>query len=108
MEFLPDMLNGRYAHGIVVWKRAVHVFGSWLRNEGQLCESFDITAWTALPKMFHMRAYFTPVVWQEAVYLCGGHINTIEVYDGVSYSYCRFACLKGALLWPAQREKPYY
>jgi len=101
------MLNGRYAHGIVVWKRAVHVFGSCLGDEGRLCESLDITAWTALPKMHHMRAYFTPVVWQEAVYLCGGHINTIEVYDGVSMELlplrlpersATMACAKGETL----------
>jgi len=38
VEFLPDMLNGRYAHRIVVWKRTVG-------DEG-------------LPNMHHLRAFF--------------------------------------------------
>lgn len=87
-QVLPSMLSGHCDHGIVAWKGAILVFGSSSPQECRKCERLDLKAskWTSLPLMNRARWDFTPAVWQEAVFLCGGHTYAIEVYNGFTMS----------------------
>lgn len=69
-QVLPNMLSGHCDHGIVVWKGTVLVFGLSTSSEGRKCERLALrdSQWTNLPLT---RWDFIPVVWQEAVFLCG-------------------------------------
>lgn len=88
---INDMLYDRARCGMVVWKQVLHVFGSFIYNVGEdkTCESLSLpinstSAWTYIGSMAKPRALFTPVVWKDSVFLCGGSPSnkTIEVYDG--------------------------
>lgn len=83
---LPDMLEGHSCCGLIVWKCTVQVFGSLIGKAVARCESLDLrepSQWEQLPDMHQARAKFTPTLWKEAIYLCGGHHNnTLEVFDG--------------------------
>ena len=87
VQQLPDMLEGRSCCGMVVWKFTVHVFGSYQGQTLARCESLGLrepTQCERLPDMHKARAKFTPSLWQEAVYLCGGipGNDTMETFDG--------------------------
>lgn len=61
-------------------------FGSYSEQTGRECEGLQLgdSHWETLPKMHKSRYSFTPALWLEAVYLCGGWNRTVEVFDGVS------------------------
>jgi hypothetical protein len=42
------------------------------------------THWRRIPEVAKERAYFTPAIWKDAVYLSGGWETSIEVWDGRS------------------------
>jgi hypothetical protein len=93
---LPTMLSGHCDHGLIVWKDAVLVFGSSSRPEGVKCESLQLTAsqWTFLPELYQPRWDFTPVIWQEAVFLCGGMCSLIEMFNGVTINVLKLNLLQ--------------
>jgi len=83
---LRDMKFARDSCGLVLWRKAVYAFGS-LNGEGRskyerlLLE--DCQDWKLLGSMADPRANFRPVVWLQAIYLCGGFFtDSIEVFDG--------------------------
>ena len=87
VQQIAGMLSNHTYHGIVKWRRAVLTFGSSEKPVGHICEQLNLAtmSWEELPSMHKSRDFFTPAVWQGAVYLCGGLNNsTIEVYDGHS------------------------
>lgn len=109
VEGLPDMKYGHRSPGLIVWKGRAHVFGSYVGSGGCEGESWmeREVQWTALPQMRKQRSCFTPVIWDQAIYLCGGRNNTtVETYDGVDLRLLSLslpeggsmACLKGATL----------
>jgi hypothetical protein len=72
-----------------VWKGAVHVFGSRTAIDGKKCERLGLAEdceWESLPILSSNRYCFNPVVWQGAIYLCGGWCNFIEVWDGQAFT----------------------
>lgn len=87
---IHDMIFGRTYCGMVIWKKTVHVFGSFQSpEEGSTCECLNLpltesSEWTHIGDMSKPRSMFTPVVWRNAVFLCGGFPlnNTVEVFDG--------------------------
>ena len=86
VQVLPDMNCGRSYCGLVMWQRAVYAFGSFHVSGGTTCERLSSLepAWQEVGEMLKRRAQFTPVIWQEAVFLCGGfpHNSSVERYDG--------------------------
>lgn len=87
VEALPDLKYGHESPGVIVWKNAVLVFGSQRGPGGRKCESLTLTgfSWETLTEMHKRRHGFTPAIWRNEVYLCGGaHNCTVEVFDGVS------------------------
>ena len=87
VKALPDLLFGRSGSGVVVWKGAVHVFGSLTDIDGKRCERLGLAEdcnWESLPLLSSKRCCFTPVVWQGAIYLSGG-CNFIEIWDGQAF-----------------------
>ena len=83
------MQLGRSSLGVIVWKSAVYVFGSCYGPATSKCERLKLACsqekWAFIEDMAKARAYFTPVLWQEEVYLCGGYQNsTIEVCNGTN------------------------
>ena len=83
---LPSLIYPHNNPGMVVWRRAVHVFGSFAGPGGERCERMHLgSTWELLPDMHSPRATFTPAIWRDAIYLCAGHSNTsIETFDGVT------------------------
>ena len=87
---IKDMRFGRIYCGMVIWKKSVHVFGSFqIGEKGKTCERLNLpltesSEWTYIGGMSKPRSLFTPVVWRNAVFLCGGFPlnNTVEVFDG--------------------------
>lgn len=86
MEVLDDMISGRFSCGVVVWKQDIYVFGSFGGSGRSNGEKERIgEAWELVGDMNMPRSSFTPAVWTNSIYLCGGYRNdTIEVYDGTS------------------------
>ena len=84
VQRLCDLTSGHRCHGLVQWRGAVHVFGSFgCQDEDTKGECLSQRTWRPLPEMHQARFCFSPVVWSGAVYLCGGAANsTVEVYDG--------------------------
>ena len=83
----PSMQWARGSHGATLWCGSVCVFGSSAGSGTRTCESLADTAecWKELPSMQMERADFTPVLWRNAVYLCGGDwAGTVEVLEGQS------------------------
>jgi len=80
------MRRGHADHGIVTWCGGVLVFGSSATKGGRICERLDLNemSWELLPELNQSRHDFTPTVWMNAVYLCGGGPASIEVFDGHS------------------------
>lgn len=59
----------------MVWRGIVYVFGSYVGEAGDKCECVRVDGegkWKRIPSMQAMRALFTPVLWRQAIYLCGG------------------------------------
>ena len=86
---LPDCLYGRSGSGVVVWKGAVHVFGSRSYIAGKRCERLSLSRgsnWQALPLLANSHYCFNPVVWKATIYICGGWCTSIEVWDGRTFS----------------------
>lgn len=87
---LPDLTYGRSGSGVVMWRGAVHVFGSRTPEGSQQVERLRLSRgsrWKHLPELPRQRWLFTAVVWQRAVYLCGGnYIGEIDVWDGEEFS----------------------
>ena len=82
VEELPAMLMGRNASGLVLWQATVYVFGS-CKGHGNKSESTSLLEkqWQWLPNMHKIRYAFTPAIFGEAIYLCGGwEAVTVEVY----------------------------
>lgn len=83
---LPDCLYGRCNSGVVVWKGAVHVFGSRTTLDGKRCERLSLSrgsGWQDLPLLEHHHYYSNSTVWGEAIYIYG--CSNIEVWDGHSF-----------------------
>lgn len=111
VKALPDLLFGRSGSGVVVWRGAVHVFGSRTAVDGKRCERLGLAEdcdWESLPLLSSNRYCFNPVVWQGAIYLCGGWCDFIEVWDGqafakllepqISYIHNSVSCTDGSKL----------
>ena len=82
---LPEMLFGHSCAGLIMWRAAVHIFGSVLRNGERRAECLRLSAskWEMLPSMQEQRTCFTPVEWRNLLYLCGGvYTESIEIFDG--------------------------
>lgn len=78
------MLSGHRSCGVQMWREAVYVFGSHVTEGEKKSECLQLRdlVWTALPDMHAPRSCFTPAVWRNAIYLCGGTGNdTVEVWD---------------------------
>ena len=88
VQRLPDMACGHGNCGVVVWRAAVHVFGSSDLSAEKICERYDLFSagrWQSLSNMCMGRCAFTPTPWRSVIYLCGGARNClIEVFDGRS------------------------
>jgi len=87
VEDLTDMKFPHNNSGVIAWRGRIHVFGSYCGPGGEKCERLPLfpvgSAWEQLPDMQFRRALFTPVVWNSAVYLCGGYENSsIEAFNG--------------------------
>ena len=101
VEKLPDTQYDHQACGLIVWQKAIHVFGSYEEKGSRKCEGLPLAAltqpWVALETMQKKRCYFTPVSWRAAIYLCGGWNNTtIEVFDGVQMRTANFHLPEGS------------
>lgn len=88
VQMLPRTQFDHQACGIIMWREAIHVFGSYSykgRDKGErLYLKSREENWTPLEDMKDRRSFFTPVKWQSEVYLCGGWNNTtVEIYDGL-------------------------
>lgn len=88
VQALPGTRYDHQAGGIITWRGAVHVFGSYSHKGGEKCERLCLKSkaedWTPLEDMKNRRSSFTPVKWRGEVYLCGGWNNTtVEIYDGL-------------------------
>jgi len=88
---IKDMTLGRAQCGIVAWKQALYVFGSFFYGfeGGKTCETLSLSMtttseWVQIGDMSKPRAQFTPVVWRNGIFLCGGtpSNNTVAVFDG--------------------------
>ena len=85
---LPLMQYGHFSCGVVTWKGNPHVFGSFGGYGGNKAENIDINAenWEFSGEMNKTRSSFTPVIWRNSVFLCGGYRNeTIETYNGTEF-----------------------
>lgn len=109
VESLRDMIHSRDSSGVIVWKGSVHVFGSYTGEASPKCERLSliphVSQWEELVNMAEPRSLFSPAVWRNAIYLCGGNNNDrIEVFDGVTihrldlklpgYKSCTVACVR--------------
>lgn len=81
----PDSHFSHYRGGLVTWKSAIFAFGGVEDKEGRTAErlSLSLSHWTRLPDMHESHCLFTPVVWQEAIYLCSG--RSIEVFNSTEF-----------------------
>lgn len=82
---LKDMIYGRFSCGVVVWKKAVYVFGSFGGDGANKAEKGNLGGkeWKLVGEMHRPRSSFTPAVWLDSAFLCGGYRNnTIEAFDG--------------------------
>jgi hypothetical protein len=75
--------------GVIVWHSTVYVFGSSYGQASYRCERLKLAGemeqWGFIEDMAKARAYFTPVIWQKGIYLCGGYQNdTIETCNGTT------------------------
>jgi len=89
----PDTLFTHTDGGIVMWKAAIHLFGGSAKSQGTSSErlSLSLSHWCKLPNMYESRFQFTPVVWRNSVYLCGGgDSRTVEVFDSYSFRLMYF------------------
>lgn len=106
---LPDMLHGHRSCGLTLWCRSIYVFGSFVSEGATKSECFSLREqfWSSLPDMQTNRSCFTPVVWQSAVYLCGGNQNnTVEVWDGHCMTLLDFLLpVKGNTVGCVQRDE---
>lgn len=87
VKVLSDMKHPHNNPGMVMWAGFVHVFGSFVGPGETKCERLLLTqsAWEQLPDLHSRRSLFTPVVWRNEIYLCGGYQNsTVEVFDGAT------------------------
>ena len=81
----------RFAHrsaGVVLWRAAVLVFGSFNRECGKRAErmSLSMSHWQDIGEMQEWRYCFTPVVWRGNVFLCGGPKSpSIEIFNSVTF-----------------------
>ena len=86
VESLPDMLFPHNNPGLVMWHRAIHVFGSYAgpgTTKSELMSINGTRTWSQLPDLHSARALFTPVVFLNSIYLCGGYKNnSIECFTG--------------------------
>lgn len=113
VESLRDMIHGRDSSGVIVWKGSVHVFGSYTGDAAPKFERLNLIShgaqWEELKNMAEPRSLFSPAVWRNAIYLCGGSSNEIiEVFDGLTLhrldlklpggKSCTVACVRGACL----------
>lgn len=78
VQQLPNMIRGRRACGLTVWRGAVCVFGS---IGSAACERLAVSAltWEELPDMHAARWNFNATLWENAVFLCQG---SVDVFDG--------------------------
>ena len=92
VEQLKPMQQAREAHGIVCCKDWVYVFGGdcdpgpRIIRTGEKLHLGDISTlkdrdWSILRNMCHHHSYFTPALYQELIYLCGGYCARTEVFD---------------------------
>ena len=81
------MLHGRNAGGVVMWQGDAYVFGSCRGSGVSTGESIALPQgqWRSLPNMHKPRFSFTPTIWRNSIYLCGGwECDSAEVFDGIS------------------------
>ena len=113
VESLRDMLHARDSSGVIVWKGSAHVFGSYTGEAVSKCERLSLISrgsqWEELVNMAEPRSLFSPALWRNAIYLCGGSNNDrIEVFDGSTLQRldlklpgiksCTVACVRDACL----------
>lgn len=87
VQSLPLTSYEHQACGVIAWRRALFVFGSFCSPGKMKCESLSLTqpsaVWKPIADMQRDRSFFTPTQWQIDVYLCGGWNNTtVEICDG--------------------------
>ena len=98
VETLPELQYGHQSPGVIAWNGRVLVFGSSRGPGGRQCEALVLTGqtWEAFAEMHKKRFEFTPAIWRDSVYLCGGARNrTVEVFDGVSLQLLEFRFPEG-------------
>lgn len=70
---LANMKSQRYAHGIVLFRKNIYVFGGKNDSNPLLsCEKYANSAWEELASMNTPRAFFNPCVIGATVFLMGG------------------------------------
>jgi len=84
----PDLLFPHTCGGLVVWRRAVHIFGGCEHATKGERLSLSLSHWALLPPMQIFQPECSPVVWQDAIYICGN--SMIEVYDGAHFKALYF------------------
>ena len=105
VQTLPNMLRGHDSPGVVLWRQSAFVFGGFFaasEEAGKSSESLcmDTLVWKQGPSMQERRYNFNPVVWREAIYLCGGWTAAVEVCDGISVKALQVSlpeCIVGTL-----------
>ena len=90
MNSIPTIYSSHSSGGLIVYHSAIHLFGGErfgrTSTESERM-SLSLTHWSSLPYMHKGRSCFTPVIWKDCIYLCGGYgAWTIETFDGHAYT----------------------
>jgi len=110
VQDLPNMLNGHASHGTVAWRGGVLVFCSSAEQGERKCERLGLKemSWELLPELNQPRHDFTPAVWRNAVYLCGGGPPSIEVFDGHSMQVLSLELMDKGEMWTCASDSSLY
>lgn len=99
VQAVASMQQVRRYHSAVSVSNVVYVFGGTEIAAKRSAESFDMTAWSALPEMITGRSSFNACVKDHLVYLCGGHTRLCEVFDVHSQIYTALPQTLGKSNW---------
>lgn len=91
MTILPNMHQGRARAGVITFNNLPYVFGGRNGKVGLItCERFlPSDTWELFPRSMHKaRSGFSPVLWNNLIYLPGGTgAATVEAFDPVKLEF---------------------
>ena len=84
---LPSLVNARTQFGLIRVQTRIFVFGGeHKRSELSSSEALNLSLtplrkWVSQGSMISSRVDFTPAIYTNRIYLCGGNTTNCEVYD---------------------------